>query len=58
MAQYSIKFISVQAPTDDDELDRLSIDMTQKFGSQGWRLASACFLPQGSLLLGFEKEER
>jgi hypothetical protein len=58
MAQRSITFALTKLPSNDEEAKRLSIDITQKYGSEEWRLIGMCALAQGRLLLGFEKEER
>jgi len=57
MGRYSIKFVLSAVPSNDEEAKRLSIDVTQKYGSEGWRVISICALPKGGLLLEFEKEE-
>jgi hypothetical protein len=57
MAKYNIKFVVInQIPTGTDEADRLSLQMTQDFGLDGWQLVSSLGLSGNGLLLTFQKE--
>jgi hypothetical protein len=58
MARKSITFVLSELPSNDEEAKRLSIDITQRYGSEEGRPAFMCALTQGRLLLGLEKEEK
>ena len=58
MARKSITFVLSELPSNHEEAKRLSIDITQRYGSEEWRLACMCALTKGRLLLGLEKEEK
>jgi hypothetical protein len=57
MARFTTKFVLKQIPTDATSADALSIEVTQKFGTQGFRLASAVRITDQALLLCLVKEE-
>jgi hypothetical protein len=57
MAVFSTKFVLVQSPTNAITADALSIKVTQDFGAQGFRLATAVRMTDQTLLLCLVKEE-
>jgi len=57
MAQFSIKFVPVDAPSTVDAAERLSIRITTDFGADGYKLVSIEQMASGKLLLGFTRQE-
>jgi hypothetical protein len=48
----TIKYLLFESVTDTDEADRLSIHLSQEFGSKGFELVSTSITPEGNVLIG------
>lgn len=48
----TIKFLLFEGVTDQDKADRLSIDLSQQYGSEGFELVSTSVTPEGNILIG------
>jgi len=48
----SIKFLLFEGVSDSDEAERLSIHLSQEYGSLGFELVSTSITPEGNLLIG------
>jgi hypothetical protein len=58
MKRYSIKFIILdEAPDDQDAADRLSIQLTMDFGSEGWEPVTAYPFGNNKLAVLLKKPE-
>lgn len=59
MTTFNQRFVLVQCPTNKDEADRLSVQITDELGLKGWQLISTQYIskPGGgsALLLAFQK---
>jgi hypothetical protein len=48
----TLKYLLFESVTNTDEADRLSIKLSQEFGSKNFELVSTSITPEGKVLIG------